>query len=202
MPPPAYLSAPPVTDEMFALYDSLYAHERNDLKPVVENLNDGSELYRRERVTFDAGYGGERMIAYLFLPRAATTPVPCVVVMPSASTLLAKGSGEVDPSRVPTFSAAAGRLLYPIFKHTLERFEHAPTYQPVEIRDAVVAWRKDLGRSLDYLETRADIDIKKVGSVGYSMGSEVSRSPPWRGGSPPRRCSRAASHRFLASCRR
>jgi serine/threonine protein kinase len=29
--------------------------------------------------------------------------------------------------------------LYPIFKGTFERFERAPTYQPVEIRDSVVA---------------------------------------------------------------
>jgi eukaryotic-like serine/threonine-protein kinase len=171
-PPPAYLSAPPVPDEVFALYESLYAYERNDLKAVVESLNDGSELYRRERVTFDAGYGGERMIAYLFLPRAATTPVPCVVVMPSGSTILAKGSGE--SIRPESYILRSGRaMLYPIFKHTFERFERAPTYQPVETRDAVVAWRKDLSRSLDYLETRADIDMKKVGYVGYSMGSEV-----------------------------
>ena len=33
--------------------------------------------------------------------------------------------------------------------------------------------RKDIGRSLDYLETRTDIDVKKVGYIGYSMGSEV-----------------------------
>ena len=172
VPPPAYLSAPPVSDEVFALYDSLYAYERNDLKPVVENLDDGSELYRRERVTFDAGYGGERAIAYLFLPRAATAPVPCVVVMPSGSTLLRKGSGE--SIRPEAYILRSGRaMLYPIFKHTFERFEHAPTYQPVETRDAVVAWRKDLGRSLDYLESRADIDSKKLGYIGYSMGSEV-----------------------------
>jgi len=172
VPPPAYLSAPPATDEVFALYASLYTYERNDLKPVVENLDDGSELYRRERVTFDAGYGGERAIAYLFLPRAATAPVPCVVVMPSGSTLLRKGSGE--SIRPEAYILRSGRaMLYPIFKHTFERFEHTPTYQPVETRDAVVAWRKELGRSLDYLESRADIDSKKLGYVGYSMGSEV-----------------------------
>jgi dienelactone hydrolase len=30
-----------------------------------------------------------------------------------------------------------------------------------------------MSRSLDYLETRRDIDMKKVGYIGYSMGSEV-----------------------------
>ena len=71
--------------------------------------------------------------------------------MPSGSTLLRKGSGE--SIRPATCILRSGRaMLYPIFKHTFERFEHTPTYQPVETRDAVVAWRKDLGGSLDYLE--------------------------------------------------
>ena len=189
MPPPAYLSARPASDEVFALYESLYAYERDALKPVVEHLDDGSELYRRERVTFDAGYGGERAIASV-PARAATAPVPCVVVMPSGSTLLRKGSGE--SIRPEAYILRSGRaMLYPIFKHTFERFEHAPTYQPVETRDAVVAWRKDLGRSLDYLETRGDIDSKKLGTSATAWARRWRRScSPWTGGSPPRRCSR------------
>jgi len=172
VPPPAYLSAPPASDEVFAVYEGIYAYEHNELKAVVESLDDRSELYRRERVTFDAGYGGERMIAYLFLPRTATGPIACVVVMPSGSTLLGKRPGE--SIRPEPYILRSGRaMLYPIFKGTFERYERSPTYQPVEIRDAAVAWRKDLSRSLDYLETRTDIDMKKVGYIGYSMGSEV-----------------------------
>jgi predicted esterase len=171
-PPPAYLAAPPVTDEVFALYQDVYGYERNELKAVVEHLDDGSELYRRERVTFDAGYGGERVIAYLFLPRDVAGPIACVVAMPSGSTLLAKRPGT--SIRPEPFILRSGRaMLYPIFKGSFERYEGSPTYQPVEIRDSVVAWRKDLSRSLDYLETRSDIDMKKVGYIGYSMGSEV-----------------------------
>ena len=171
-PPAPYLSAAPVSDEVFALYESLYSYQRTDLKAVVENMDDGSELYRRERVTFDAGYGGERMVAYLFLPRTTSAPVPCVVVVPSGSTILAKRPGE--SIRPESYILRSGRaILHPIFKGTYERYQGPPTYQPVETRDGLVAWRKDLGRSLDYLETRRDIDMKKLGYIGYSMGSEV-----------------------------
>ena len=38
--------------------------------------------------------------------------------------------------------------------------------------NSVVAWRRDLGRSVDYLETRADIDASKLGYIGYRSGGE------------------------------
>ena len=96
----------------------------------------------------------------------------CVVGMPSGSTLLGKRPGE--SIRPESYILRSGRaMLYPIFKGTFERYQHPPTYQPLEIRDSVVAWRKDLSRSLDYLETRTDIDMKKVGYIGYSLGAEV-----------------------------
>jgi hypothetical protein len=37
-------------------------------------------------------------------------------------------------------------------------------------RDHVIAWSKDLGRSLDYLDTRKDIDGTKVAYFGNSLG--------------------------------
>ena len=40
-------------------------------------------------------------------------------------------------------------------------------------RDMVVQWSKDLGRTIDYLETRADIDAGKVGYYGLSAGANT-----------------------------
>jgi dienelactone hydrolase len=42
---------------------------------------------------------------------------------------------------------------------------------PAFFRDHVIAWSKDLGRTLDYLETRKDIDSTKVAYFGVSVGA-------------------------------
>jgi dienelactone hydrolase len=36
-----------------------------------------------------------------------------------------------------------------------------------------IEWSKDLGRSIDYLETRKDIDIGRLAYLGRSMGAAV-----------------------------
>ena len=34
-------------------------------------------------------------------------------------------------------------------------------------------WSKDLGRSIDYLETRSDIDVHKLAYYGVSLGAAM-----------------------------
>ncbi|MCP5117191.1 MAG: SUMF1/EgtB/PvdO family nonheme iron enzyme, partial [bacterium] len=59
----------PVSDEQFEIIRGFFAYDQTDLNARVENVDDTSPLWRRERITFDAAYGGERVIAILFLPK-------------------------------------------------------------------------------------------------------------------------------------
>ena len=40
-------------------------------------------------------------------------------------------------------------------------------------REHMFQWREDLGRSLDYLETRSDIDVDRVAYLGTSFGGST-----------------------------
>ncbi len=40
-------------------------------------------------------------------------------------------------------------------------------------RDHVIQWSKDLGRSIDYLETRDDIDVDRLAYYGFSWGGAI-----------------------------
>jgi len=170
-PRPAYLSAPAVPDNVFHLYEDLYAYERSDLNAVVDAVDETSDLWRRQIIRFDAAYGHEQVIAYLFLPRHGKPPYACVIDVPSVSEFRAGSGKSIRPQ---SYILRSGRaMLYPIFKGTYERFAGAPSVEPVAIRDTAIQWRKDLGRSIDYLLTRPDIDGSKLTYLGRSLGSEV-----------------------------
>ena len=82
---------------------------------------------------------------------------------------LRPGSGEtIEPEQ---FILRSGRaMLYPIYKGTLDRYvKIAPG--PLALRDMTITWSKDLGSSVDYLETRADIDATRLAYMGHSMGT-------------------------------
>jgi formylglycine-generating enzyme required for sulfatase activity/dienelactone hydrolase len=162
-----------VADEVFKAYAALYAYDKGELNAQVEETA-AMESWSRAKVTFDAAYGHERVPAYLFLPKNAPPPFQTVVYFPGG---FAFSDHTLDLSSVEDaydFLLKSGRaLIVPIYKGTYERRDgfvvgrNPPAFQ----RDHVIAWAKDLGRSLDYLETRKDIDGTKVAYFGLSMGA-------------------------------
>ena len=75
--------------------------------------------------------------------------------------------------RFVEFVIRSGRaVLFPIYQGTFER------NRPLESgtnasRDLTISWSKELGRSIDYLETRPDIDRARIAFYGQSMGAVV-----------------------------
>ena len=164
-----YTKERPVSDEIFEVYRSLYRYDRTPLNSRVEAVEELS-IGRREIVTFDAAYGGERVSASLFLPANARPPYQTVVYFPGSDALALTSSRELR-MRFFEFIIRSGRaVLFPVYKGTYER---GPSrgISVHEFRDIVIAWRKDVGRSLDYLETRADIDTDRLAYYGLSLGA-------------------------------
>ena len=67
-------------------------------------------------------------------------------------------------------------LLYPIYKSTFERGDGLKDVTPnmtASYRDHMIMWAKDVGRSVDYLESRPDIAKDKIGFLGFSWGAEL-----------------------------
>lgn len=182
-----YSKEKPVPDSVFAFYKTLYSYDHTELDPKVEAVDDSSSYWRREKISFRAAYGNERVTAYLFLPRNARPPYATVIFFPGVHAYFEKSSEDLDPQF--DFVVRSGRaLLYPIYVGTYERriTSTSARQTPEEVvqpggaclpvgpkgsRDLVPEWAKDIGRSIDYLETRSDIDSRRLGYMGLSLGA-------------------------------
>ena len=76
-----FSTARPVDDAAFKIYRDMYAYDRTPLNATSQPMADPSVDWTREKVTFNAAYGGERMSAYLFVPKTheAAVPVRCLL---------------------------------------------------------------------------------------------------------------------------
>jgi dienelactone hydrolase len=61
--------------------------------------------------------------------------------------------------------------MIPAFWGTLERGPSAFSLTTNEEVDRAIKWSRDLGRSIDYLETRPDMDAERVGLYAISWGA-------------------------------
>jgi formylglycine-generating enzyme required for sulfatase activity/tRNA A-37 threonylcarbamoyl transferase component Bud32/cephalosporin-C deacetylase-like acetyl esterase len=173
-----YSKETPVSDETFEIYRRTYAYDKKtDLHPKIESREE-SKYWTKEKISLNAAYGDERMTAYLFLPDNTSPPYQTVVYFPGASAVSLRSSKNLRHMNTITFLVRSGRaLLYPIYKSTYERgdgfnfFEKFPSQ--FEYREHVIFWFKDLARSIDYLETRQDMDTEKLAFYGTSWGAEM-----------------------------
>jgi formylglycine-generating enzyme required for sulfatase activity/predicted esterase len=164
----------PAPDDQFRIYRSMYAYDRTPLEARVQAMPDATEDWTRQRLAFNAAYGNERMAAYLFLPKGARPPFQVVFFFPSARVNLLPNSAELGDMSFVDYVIKSGRaVIYPIWQGLYERHIKAQVVVPGRTlqRDVGIAWSKDLGRSIDYLETRTDIDASRIGYLGVSQGA-------------------------------
>lgn len=171
----------PVSDPLFKAYLSLYSYDKEPLESVVESVDRTPEGWTLEKISFDAAYGNERMIAYLYLPKNARPPFQTVIFFPGSNAIHTNSIGS-SPGIYAEFIPKSGRaLVYPIYKGTFERRDALNSDYPAPTsfyRDHVLAWAKDMGRTIDYLETRKDLDHQKLAYYGYSWGGVMGAIMP------------------------
>ena len=161
----------PVSDDVFKVYASYYSYDKRPLNASAEPFNYSSPHYVRQRVTFNAAYPGEKVIAYLFLPKTASPPFQTVIMFPGAGARVLHSIDDYASANYISMFTRSGRaVVWPIYKGTFER-PRVELSSPLLRRDYDVMLYKDLARTLDYLETRPELDHSKFAYFGLSWGA-------------------------------
>ncbi len=160
----------PISDDQFAIYRRFYEYDRTPLASRVDSTDDSSPYWRKEKVSFAAAYGNERVPAYLFLPKHATPPYQTVVLFPTAYARQVPSSASLDIGTFDFLVRGGRAVLYPVYQGTYERRGGAQPGRSGS-RDMQIQWAKDVFRAVDYLETRQDIDRQRLAYYSMSMGA-------------------------------
>lgn len=166
-----YTPPEPVSDEAFEVMASLYEYDRDSLDARIERV-DSVPDYRRETVSIRTAYGDERMEVHLLIPDDTPPPYQSVVWFPGDDVFALRSSESFASSWLFDFLPRDGgrAVVYPVYRGMYERFESWER-TPNDWRDMVISWARDVGRTMDYLETRPDFDTGKVAYYGFSAGA-------------------------------
>ena len=170
----------PVPEPVFQIYKEQFSYDKTELDARVESREESPEGWIHERVSFNAAYGGERVLAHLFLPRLTTSPYQTVIYFPGSASTRESSSQNIESYyEFPlflSFLVKNGRaVLYPVYKGTFERGN--PSLATLHLgaeshayTEFLIQFVKDFKRCIDYLETRPDIDSGKIAFYGMSWG--------------------------------
>ena len=170
-----FLRETPVSDEVFAIFQRMYAYDPSPLNAVVAAVDTGRN-WVREQILFDAAYGSERVTLYVYLPLDGEPPYQTVLHYPGSGVFRTPTFDQYSTSDVDWVVKSGRAFAFPVYKGTLERTDDLQYRLQDEsnlYREHVIQWAKDLGTSIDYLETREDLDTDNLAYHGYSWGGRM-----------------------------
>ena len=168
-----------VSEQTFKGYLSQYDYDRTPLEAESDPIVQESEYWRRERVTFNAAYNDERMDAYIYLPLNVDPPFQTVLLFPGTGAAFVDLFDEAEGRTIRLFDfvVQSGRaLVQPVIKSTYNRRDGIESTLPESTRsfsERVIQWTNDFRRTIDYLETRDDIDLDSLAYYGFSWGGRM-----------------------------
>jgi len=167
-----FSKAKPVPDEVFQAYRTMYAYDRTPVNPRSEGIVESTADWTKEKLTIDAGYENQRIPVYLFLPKNVHPPFQAVVFFPSARVNDMPSSTVLGDLQFIDYVIKSGRaLLYPIYQGTYERNGNRGLPGAFGNLNLMIQDSREVGRSVDYLQTRPDIDASKIAYLGVSQGT-------------------------------
>jgi formylglycine-generating enzyme required for sulfatase activity/pimeloyl-ACP methyl ester carboxylesterase len=168
-----YSKERPVSDAIFASFSRQFIYDKTPLHATVDRSMEG-EAWKADVVSIDAGYNNERLVLYVFLPKTYSAPLQPVVFFSGSNGF---HESKFEPTLINSrllFIMKSGRaLIFPIYKGTYERQDDLKSdlqEQTVRYKDHVIMWGKEYSRTIDYLETRKDMQADKVAYLGISWG--------------------------------
>ena len=167
----------PAPDQLYDQLEAFYEYEDVPMDAEVLSVDTLAGTIR-ERIVFDSGYDERQMVLYLFTPIGASGPLQTILNFPGSGALNGGTFGDFggSPDPIITLVRSGRAVAYPIYESTFERDDDY-VYRLQDMsnahRDHVLHWRQDLGRSLDYLETRPDIDSSRFAYQGMSWGGRM-----------------------------
>jgi serine/threonine protein kinase/formylglycine-generating enzyme required for sulfatase activity/dienelactone hydrolase len=164
----------PASDQVFAALKNLYRYDPQPLDAVVDPVEESNADWTKQKVAFNTAYGNERMSAYIYLPKNTQPPYETVVFFPGSYAVYERSIQNLDMFGLAFVIRSGRALVYPIYKSHYERGDGLTEDDPDETalyRDHVIYWAKDLGRTIDYLETRKDMNLDKLAYYGLSTGA-------------------------------
>jgi dienelactone hydrolase len=162
----------PCSDEVFRIYKKLYDYNKTALNPTIEFTEDVNKYTRLEKVSFDTAYGDERMAAYLFIPRLGKPPFQTVIYYPGSGAWTNMSFFEYSSKDCADRLTKTGRaFVFPIIADTFERRMLPEKLKKTTELERSIMVVKDFMRTVDYLETRPELDVQKLAYEGISLGA-------------------------------
>jgi dienelactone hydrolase len=170
-----YAEEEPVADEIFEVYRAQFDYDPAPLDVRIEREVELS--YGTGQLVSYGGVGWGRIQAVVLVPANAAPPYQTVVFYPGSGAIrIPEASPESMTPLLGNLVRSGRAVILPVLRGMYQRQDGLASTWPNETRayvDYVRSWVEEFRRSIDYLESRPDIDTGKLAYYGASWGGRM-----------------------------
>ena len=176
-PPPDYYK--PMTDEQFKIYAKNFELGFKALNAKQLYEDDSHPSWIKERIQVEVGYDNEIMDILIFKPKNSFGKVSSVLLYPGANYYRTPPEiDEVNPGEygLDFIIKSGSALIWPAYKGSMNRISDRGITFPSNpdqfrlFRQLLSYWTVDTSRTIDYLQSRDDMDPNNIFYIGMSYG--------------------------------
>jgi dienelactone hydrolase len=159
-----------------------FQYDRQENLNVREKLMEETDLYKRQKIVFD-GFRKNRVPGYIATPKQVGGPYPCILLFHSGigskDVWWEEDSFEFGKLLVDQLLTAGYAVLMLDAQYHGERtagndYGISPNFMGAnDYREQMLETTIDYRIALDYLSTRGDIDMDRIGAFGTSIGANM-----------------------------
>ncbi len=171
----------PVDEETFQHFLHNFEYEKTAFNKDIQVIDFGDPGIKCEKIFINSPYSDEQLCLYLFLPANSKGPYQTILYFPSAWAFNLddfETNFELTQFEYDFFIKSGRAVAIPIFSGMYGREGAGRNLPSIKIRYKANfnSYMIDVQRSMDYLESRSDINKDKIGYYGFSFGAML--GPP------------------------
>ena len=169
-----------VSDEVFEVYKSQFDYPNTPLNVKISEVKSPNPNYSIEKFEMAPPYSSdEKLYGFILSSKEFKNMSVPIIEFPSARAIFSdKIIIDENLLKDRKYMLDEGySLIIPVYYNNYDREKPLKDWWPnksEEYKNAIIKIGKDFKRVIDYLETREDLDTKKLSYMGYSWGSVTS----------------------------
>ena len=169
-----------VSDEVFEVYKSQFDYPNTPLNVKISEVKSPNPNYSIEKFEMAPPYSSdEKLYGFIISSKDFKKKSVPIIEFPNAGAIFSDKI-IIDENLLKSRKYLLDEgysLIIPVYYNNYDREKPLKSWWPdesEEYKNAIIKIGKDFKRVIDYLETREDLDTKKLSYMGYSWGSVTS----------------------------
>lgn len=169
-----------VSDDVFSIYKNQFNYEPYDLDTKIDTTYKNTNYITYRFQLTPAYKSDEELHGYVIYSKQSKLPLKPIIQFPTAGAIFSETDEGIIDNAIQEYNyllVEGYAVICPVYFSTYNRKKTIKTWwanESEEYKNTIIHIGKDYKRSIDFIFSKTEFDVKNLSYMGYSWGSIMS----------------------------